>query len=156
MPQSLANVWLHTVFSTRNRQRVFLQGDMRDATCSYMTGILQEIDCSVARINVTADHVHILHQLCRTRTIADVVGTVKRRTTDWVVEQEWAQGNLDFHNFHWQHGYGTFSVSESATVDVKKYIDTQEEHHRRMTFQDEYRALLRKHGIDFDERYVWD
>ena len=156
MPQSLANIWLHTVFSTQNRQKVFLKEHMRDSMCSYMTGVLRDMGCWVARINLTTDHIHILHQLSRTSTIADVVATIKRRTTDWLAEQEWTRGNADFHQFHWQKGYGVFSVSESATEDVKEYIDKQIEHHKRVTFQDEYRALLRKHSIEFDERYVWD
>ena len=156
MPQSLAKVWLHTIFSTRARRRVFLLDHMRDSTCAYMTGIFGSLDCPVARIGLPPDHVHILHQLSRTRTIADVVGTVKRRTTEWLAEQEWTRGNLDFHEFHWQRGYGTFSVSESVVPDVKGYIERQVEHHRRLTFQEEYRALLVKHGMELDERVLVD
>jgi putative transposase len=156
MPQSLAKIWLHTVFSTRDRRRVFLLDHMRDATCAYMTGILNSLECSVARINMTTDHVHILHQMSRTKTVADAVGTVKRRTTEWLMQQEWTHGNMDFHQFHWQSGYGVFSVSESMVPIVKKYIDNQMEHHKRMTFQDEYRTFLQKYKVDFNERYVWD
>ena len=100
--------------------------------------------------------VHILHVLSRTKTIADVVGTVKRQTNDWIKGQDWARGSMDFHDFHWQKGYGVFSVSESVVPQVKTYINGQIDHHRKMTFQEEFRAFLKKHGIEYDEKYVWD
>ena len=156
MPQSLARVLLHLVFSTKDRRRAFLTDPMQRDTCRYMTGVLQGLDCPVVRINVVTEHAHVLHVMSRTRTIADVVGTVKRESSDWIKDQPWARGNADFAGFHWQKGYGVFSVSESNVPAVAEYIDGQVEHHRRVTFQDEYRRFLRRHGIAFDERYVWD
>ena len=156
MPQSLARVLLHLVFSTKDRRRVFLLDKMRHDTCRYMTGVLQNIDCAVIRIGTVTDHVHILHLMSRTCTIADVVGTVKRESSEWVKNQPWAQGNADFADFHWQKGYGVFSVSESKVQSVVEYVDRQLEHHGRVTFQEEYREFLHRHKIEFDERYVWD
>ena len=156
MPQSLARVSLHLVFSTKDRRRVFLTDRMQQDTCRYVTGVLKGIDCPVIRINVVTDHAHVLHLMSRTRTIADIAGTVKRESSEWIKDQSWARGNADFAGFHWQKGYGVFSVSESKIPSVVEYIDRQVEHHRRVTFQDEYRAFLRRHGITFDERHVWD
>jgi putative transposase len=156
MPQSLSKVILHLVFSTRNRHRVFLLEKMWTDTIRYMAGVLQNLDSPAIRIGVVTDHVHILHVLPRTRTIADIVGTVKRASSDWVKGQPWARGNADFAQFHWQKGYGSFSVSESQIPLVTRYIDGQSEHHRRVTFQEEYREFLEKHNAEFDERYVWD
>ena len=156
MPQSLAHIAIHTIFSTKKRQRVFLTENMRDNTARYMTGTLANIDCPVIRIAVVVDHVHILHFLSRTRAVADVVGVVKRSSSVWIKAQDWARGNLDFKEFGWQKGYGVFSVSRSRKVGVVVYIDNQMEHHRRQTFKEEYRAFLKKHGLEYDERYVWD
>jgi hypothetical protein len=100
--------------------------------------------------------VHVLYLQSRTTTIADVVGAVKRDSSDWIKDQIWARMNPDFAQFHWQNGYGVFSVSESRIEEVAAYIDVQMEHHHRTTFQDEYREFLRLHKVPFDERYVWD
>lgn len=97
------------------------------------------------------DHVHILCLMPRTRTVADVVKETKRVSTRWLQEQD-----LTLTDFHWQSGYGVFSVSQSNVNAVMSYIRSQEEHHRKVSFQDEYRAFLRKHAVDFDEKYVWD
>jgi len=130
--------------------------EMRDATAKFMTGIIKNRGCPVMRIGVTTDHVHVLFLHSRTATVADVVAAAKRESTGWIVQQEWARGNADFAQFHWQGGYGVFSVSESKVDAVIKYIDNQMEHHKRVTFQDEYREFLKKHKVEFDEKYVWD
>ncbi len=156
MPQSLARVCLHLIFSTKDRRRVFVMQEMRDATAKFMTGIIKNRGCPVMRIGVTTDHVHVLFLHSRTATVADVVAAAKRESTGWIVQQEWARGNADFAQFHWQGGYGVFSVSESKVDAVIKYIDNQMEHHKRVTFQDEYREFLKKHKVEFDEKYVWD
>ncbi|MFA5203979.1 MAG: transposase [Lentisphaeria bacterium] len=156
MSQSLAKVWIHLIFSTHNRRRAFVSEASRTAVCGYMTGIFKNLDCPVARINLAVDHVHILHLMSRTHALSEVVATVKRQTTDWIKEQEWARGNPDFHQFHWQGGFGAFSVSESVVPNVKAYIDGQLEHHQRVTFQDEFREFMQRHGVELDERYAWD
>jgi REP element-mobilizing transposase RayT len=101
-----------------------------------------------------ADHVHILMRLARTITLADWVKEMKRASTVWLIDQ--AQRDPMLAKFHWQSGYGVFSVSESKTDDVRAYIANQEEHHAKHTFQDEYRRFLQAHHIEWDERYVWD
>jgi len=156
MPQSLARISMHLIFSTKDRRRVFRLAKMRDGVAAYITGILKNQDCPLMRIGVVTDHVHILYSQSRTKTIADVVATVKRESSTWIKKQEWAHLNPDFAQFHWQNGYGIFSVSESRIKEVVKYIDNQMEHHKRASFQDEYRAFLKRHNIPFDERYVWE
>ena len=150
MPQSLSRVCLHLVFSVKDRRRVFVVEEMRAATAGYITGILKNLDCSVTT------HVHVLYLQSRTETVADVVATVKRESSAWIKDQPWARMNPNFAQFHWQNGYGVFSVSESNVEDVAKYIDGQMEHHKRATFQDEYRAFLKRHNVPYDERYVWE
>lgn len=112
---------------------------------------MKQLDCIPVEIGGVEDHVHILCLLPRTRSVAEVVKETKRVSTNWVQEHD-----PELMKFHWQSGYGVFSVSQSNVSGVIEYIRQQEDHHRRVTFQDEYRAFLRKHAVDFDERYVWD
>ena len=156
MPQSLARVALHLVFSAKDRRRVFVVEEMRATTAGYIAGILKNQDCPVIRIGVVTEHVHVLYLQARTKTIADVVAVVKRESSAWIKDQPWARMNPNFAQFHWQNGYGMFSVSESNMKDVAQYIDGQMEHHQRVTFQDEYRASLKRHNVPYDERYVWE
>jgi putative transposase len=151
MPQSLARVILHTVFSTKERFPFFQNSIFRAEAHAYMGGCLRALDCVPLQIGGVSDHVHLLSTLPRTLTIADFIKETKRVSTNWIHEHgaEWTK-------FHWQAGYGVFSVSESQMPAVVCYIENQEEHHRVMTFQDEYRAMLTKHGIKWDEAYVWD
>ena len=151
MPQSLANVLLHIVFSTKHRQPFLRRREHRDVMTGYLIGTLQNLKCPSLQVGVVEDHVHILCVLHRTIAIAKLVEEVKT-SSSLRIKQEGA----DLHDFHWQNGYGVFSVSQSNSGQVRHYVATQEEHHRKMTFQDEYRLLLTRHEIEFDERYVWD
>lgn len=151
MPQSLANVLVHLVFSTQNREPL-LGGDGRmQALHAYLGGISAKLECPTVVIGGMPDHVHILARLGRTIALADWVKELKRASTVWIRDQ-WQ----DLGSFHWQAGYGVFSVSQSNTDAVVTCIRNQEAHHRETTFQEEYRALLRKHGVAWDERFVWD
>ena len=150
MPQSLANVLLHVVFSTKGREPVFANA-WRPELEAYLAGILRRLDCPAVQVGGMPEHVHFLCRLSRTLTIAKMVEEVKKGSSKWVKTKAAA-----LRNFHWQNGYGVFSVSPSRSPEVVQYIADQEEHHRRVTFEEEYRALLEKHGLEFDERYVWD
>lgn len=150
MPQSLAKVYLHLVFSTKNRVRVITDDD-RNGFHAYMGGILKGMDCVPIEINSEPDHVHVLFLMGRTKAISDVVAVIKRGATDWLRAR-----SSGYAGFKWQSGYGVFSVSQSAVETVRNYIRNQREHHRVKTFQEEYRALLEKHGVEYDERYVWE
>lgn len=151
MPQSLARVVLHVVFSTKGRIPFLKDADVRTELHAYMAGILQNIGCEPVVINGVEDHMHVLCNLSRTITIADLVEEGKKSSSRWIKTKGAA-----YQDFQWQAGYGAFSVSQSNVEQVRLYVENQEEHHRTLTFQDEFRALCRKHGVAVDERYVWD
>jgi len=151
MPQSLARVVLHVVFSTKNRVPFLRDAVIRERLHGYMAGALQSIGCEPILIGGVEDHVHVLCNLSRTVTIAGLVEEAKKGASIWMKEQGAA-----YEDFYWQGGYGAFSVSESKVENVRRYVATQAEHHRTVSFQDEFRVLCQKHGVAIDERYVWD
>jgi putative transposase len=150
MPQSLARLHIHLVFSTKNREPR-IPDTTRDSLHRYMATVLQNLGCPPVLINSMPDHVHLLFDLSRTVHVSGVVEEVKKSSSKWIK----TQGD-PFAGFAWQSGYGAFAVSESNVPIVRDYIATQAEHHRRKSFQEEYRAFLEKHRVSFDERYVWD
>ena len=150
MPQSLANIYIHLVFSTKSREPL-IRPEFRNDLHAYMATVLANLKCPAVLINSVDDHIHILFNLNRTTTLADVVEEVKKSSSKWMKTQD-----PRLAKFSWQVGYGAFSVSESNAPKVANYIREQEEHHRKMSFQDEFRKFLRRNKIEFDERYVWD
>jgi len=151
MSQSLANILVHIVFSTKERRPFFQDVALRDEMHRYLAGVSKSIDCPTIRVGGVADHVHLLARQVRTVSLAEWVKELKRVSSIWIKSRDPA-----LQTFQWQTGYGAFSVSQSQSPLVDRYIAHQEEHHKTMTFQDEYRALLTKHNVEFDERYVWD
>ncbi len=151
MPQSLSRALIHTVFSTKDRFPFLANHDLRGEMHAYVGGIAKKLDCEPIRIGGIADHVHLLTTLSRTISIADFVKEVKRVSSIWIKERGGLQSK-----FRWQSGYGVFSVSPLDVDRLVCYIENQEAHHERTGFQDEYRALLREHGVDLEERYLWD
>jgi putative transposase len=151
MPQSLANVLVHIVFSTKERRALLQNHDLRNEMHRYLAGISSKLDCPAIIVGGATDHVHLLASQSRIITLADWVKELKRASSLWAKKKS-TQWNL----FQWQAGYGAFSVSQSQKCRVQEYIRSQEVHHRRISFQDELRQILKKHGIAFDERYVWD
>jgi len=151
MPQSLSNVLLHIVFSTKERRPYLQVPQLRENLHGYLIGVMRNLECDSLCTNSVADHIHILCQLSRKIAIADLIREVKTSSSAWVKDQP--NGSPAF---HWQLGYGAFSVSQSNMELVKRYITNQEEHHRKITFQEEFRELCRRHGIEIDERYIWD
>ncbi len=151
MPQSLANVLVHLVFSTKERRALFQIPELRDEMHRYLAGISAKLECPAIIVGGATDHVHVLAAQSRTIALADWVKELKRASSLWAKRKrrEWSL-------FQWQAGYGAFSVSQSQKERVKTYIANQEEHHRRLSFQDEFRQMLKRHGIAYDERYVWD
>jgi len=124
---------------------------MRPDVNGYLAGILRNLKCIPIEIGTQADHAHILCHLARTVSVAGLVEEVKKGSSKWIKTKA-----PSLRNFHWQNGYGAFSVSPSNAGRVRRYILDQEEHHRKVTFQEEFRAFLKRHGIPYDERYVWD
>ena len=150
MPQSLARVHIHLIFSTKNRERI-ISDRVRESLHAYMATVLQNLGCPPVLINSVEDHVHILFELARTVAVSSAVEDVKKASSKWIKTQ-----GGEFAGFAWQAGYGAFAVSESNVPAVREYVANQQEHHRKKSFQEEYRAFLERHRIAFDERYVWD
>jgi putative transposase len=150
MPQSLANVVIHLIFSTKNRDRI-LMDSFRDEFHKVMGRLFVTMDCHPLIINSVEDHVHCLFVLSRSRTLASVVSKLKTGSGDWLRK---SQPHLT--EFHWQSGYGAFSVSQSRIDNVSDYIRDQRKHHTTLSFQEEFRKWLQKHNIVYDEKYVWD
>jgi REP element-mobilizing transposase RayT len=151
MAQSLSRLWTHLIFSTKNRFPFLSDKVIRAEMHAYLAHMLRTYDCETQIVGGVDDHVHALFALSRKHPIADVIKEVKRTSSSWV-----KQTSPKFSRFYWQGGYAAFSVSQSNLDEVIRYIANQEEHHKRMTFQDEYRAFLKAHAIDYDERYVWN
>jgi len=150
MPQSLSQIYLHLVFSTKHRQP-FLQDEiLREKLFAYLAGTCAELKCPAVQVGGWHDHVHIACSLGRTINVSELIRELKRSSSEWVKE------NSSIQEFYWQAGYGAFSVSPSHLPAIVEYIKNQAEHHRTVTFQDEYRRLCKKYGLQFDERYCWD
>ena len=151
MPQSLAQVWLHVIFSAKERRPCFQNFAFREEMFRMLAHHVKEAKCVSASVGGYADHVHLLVGLSRTITIAKLVEQVKAETS------KWAKKAIGGHStFSWQAGYGAFSVSHSIRDSVHSYIRNQEQHHAKLSFQEEYRLICQKHEIEIDERYVWD
>ena len=150
MPQSFSSILVHLVFSTKNREP-WIRAPIESELYAYGTQLLNNADCPALAMNGMADHLHTLFRLSRTKTVADVVEELKSSMSRWIKTKGAA-----FQGFYWQSGYGAFSVSQSNVANVIEYVRNQPEHHRGISFQDEMRALLRKHEIEIDERYAWD
>jgi putative transposase len=150
MAQSLARLHIHLIFSTKNREPL-LSDAVRDSLHRYMAVVLQNQSCPPVLINSVPDHVHVLFELARTVAVSAAVEEVKRTSSKWIKTQ-----GEEFARFAWQAGYGAFAVSQSNVAAVREYIAGQQEHHRKKSFQEEYRGFLTRHRISFDENYVWD
>jgi len=150
MPQSLARNLIHLVFSTKNREPVLAEA-VRVPLCAYASAVLRELDSHVIAMNAWHDHVHILFTLSKNHSLSQVVMEVKRATSKWIKTQ-----GTGFAKFHWQSGYGAFSIGQSGVEEMKTYIANQAEHHRVKSFEEEFRSFLKRYEIEFDERYVWD
>jgi putative transposase len=149
MAHTFTTLLTHIVFSTSGRAP-FLPDAIRPDVHAYLGGILREMHAAPIAIGGTADHVHLLTRMPADLAVADCLRVVKTNSSRWVHER-W----LERRSFAWQRGYGAFSVSESNRDAVIRYIEDQAQHHQRLSFQDELVALLKRHHVDFDERYMW-
>ena len=151
MPQSLSQIYVHVVFSTKDRKPWLDDRNVRNELHSYMAKILRDtVDSPALKIESVADHLHALIRLSRQFTIMKIVQESKVETSKWLKRQTAVATE-----FAWQAGYGAFSVSASMVDQVKSYIQNQEVHHRKVSFKDEFRLLCQRHGLTIDERYVW-
>jgi REP element-mobilizing transposase RayT len=150
MPQSVASLHVHLVFSTREREP-WISAELAPRLYEYIGAIVRAHNSRLIAAGGMPDHVHLLVSFGRELAVADAVRLVKSNSSKWLHES-----NPDLYQFAWQAGYGAFAVSYSHVERVRGYILRQEEHHRGRTYQEEFRALLRKHRIEYDERYIWD
>ncbi len=155
MAQSLSRIVLHIIFSTAYRRRTFLTSSLRTDLCAYIGGTLKRMGCPAIVVGAATDHVHILCTLSRVMTVAKLVGDAKAASSRWVKQQCPEKRDPLLVKFEWQKGYAVFSVSPSSVAKARDYVQAQAEHHRRVSFTDEYRAFLRRHGVEHDERHVW-
>ena len=148
MAQTCGNVVVHLIFSTKQRQPL-IEPDIRSDLFAYLGGIVRELRGTALIVNGTCDHVHLLVRIRPAQSVAEVARIVKANSSGWLRKK----GHREF---AWQSGYGVFSVSESSIPAVTKYIATQEEHHRKRSFQEEFVAFLKRNKVAYDERYIWD
>jgi|SRR5688572_21070414 len=151
MSQSLAQIYLHIIFSTKDRYPWLKTKVLQRDVHAYISATLNNMDCPCLITGGVADHVHTLCRLGRQTTIANLVRDIKKASSSMLHDRDKL-----LRDFHWQKGYGAFSISPAHVDPLKKYILNQEEHHRKETFQEEFMRLLKKYGMEYDERYVWD
>jgi putative transposase len=150
MGQSLVKNYLHIVFSTKHRQPL-ITPSIETSLYSYIGGVCNSLECYPVKIGGYTDHIHVLCLLSKKITLVKFVGELKSQSSRWIktIDERLV-------NFYWQDGYGAFSVNPTEVDVVKTYIQNQHEHHRQVTFQDEYRAFLKKYQVEYDERYIWE
>ena len=151
MPQSLVEIYVHIVFSTKNRAPFLRDPILRENMHAYLAGICNNLKSPAKKVGGVEDHVHILCRLSKVQDVASLIRDLKRDSSKWVKGEQ-----SQLQDFHWQAGYGAFSISPSHVPALVEYIQNQERHHKRESFQDEFRRLCRKYGVEIDERYVWD
>jgi len=150
MGQSLSQIYIHIIFSTKKRKPLILP-EVENDLYAYLGGICKRLDSTPLKIGGTANHVHILCKLSKKVTLVKLLEEVKSHSSSWIKTK-----SDQLKRFYWQDGYGAFSVNPAEVDVVIKYIANQKEHHKQRSFQDEYRAFLKKYNVDYDERYVWD
>lgn len=147
MPQSLVKILVHVVFSTKNRDEL-IHPEIEDSLYGYLHGIVENQSSKLFLGNGTTNHVHLLLSLGKTVDVSNLIGHIKRDSSIWMKKHD--------RSFYWQEGYGAFSIGESQVPRVMAYIEDQKEHHNEYDFKDEFRGLLEKYRVEYDERYVWD
>ena len=150
MGQSLVKNYIHIVFGTKHRQPIILP-QYEYELHSYLGGVCKNLDCQPIKVGGYTDHIHILCMLSKKIALMKLLEEVKSHSSKWMKTKDEL-----LKNFYWQDGYGAFSVNPSEIDTVIAYIANQHEHHNKKSFQDEYRAFLKKYNVEYDERYVWD
>ena len=150
MPQSLSKVYVHITFSTKGRMNL-INENIQERLFDYLGGICKGVECNPVKVGGYLNHVHVLCTLSRKVTQAELVEQLKKQSSKWIKTVD-----SKYVNFFWQNGYGIFSVNPSEIKTVVSYISNQKERHRTRTFEEEFRAFLKKYNVEYDERYVWD
>ena len=150
MAQSLADVILHFVFSTKGRIP-WIRSDIEEELYQYISGICRNLDSPVIKINGVKDHIHVLLQLGKTMPISKLISEIKSNSSRWIK----TKGD-HYRDFAWQGGYGVFSLSRPSLEGAKKYLSSQKEHHTKVSFKEEFLEMLKRAQISYDEKYLWD
>jgi len=149
MATTFTRILLHVVFSTKNRANL-IAPDLETRLLHYMSGIVTNLQCHLLAVGGTANHVHMLISMAKAVTIVELMEVVKKEASKWVKTQ-----GPQFSGFYWQDGYGAFSIGESGVAALRAYIENQKEHHRTVSFEDEFLNFLSKYNVPYDERYIW-
>ncbi len=155
MAQSLSNVLLHLIYSTKNREKYLVDTNLQNELYAYTSSALKSLGCNCIIADGTADHIHIFFVMLRTESISNVVKHIKKETSKWIKTKSLDYSSL-LSKFAWQSGYGIFSVSASQKEKVISYIKGQKDHHKKITFKEELLTFLKKYEIGYDEKYLWD
>jgi REP element-mobilizing transposase RayT len=149
MAQTLVSLLVHLVFSTKNRANL-ITPDIEPDLYKYISGTLRKMESPCLKIGGTANHLHLLISQSKNIALAFLLEELKKSSSKWIKRQD-----SSFSSFKWQDGYGAFTIGQSNVVALKRYIELQDSHHRKRSFEDELRGLLKKYRVDFDERYIW-
>ena len=149
MAQTLVSLLVHVVFSTKNRANL-IAPDIEPDLYKYMSGTLRKMESPCLKIGGTANHLHLLVSQSKNIALAFLLEELKKSSSKWIKQQD-----TSFRSFKWQEGYGAFTIGQSNMAALKRYIESQKIHHRRRTFEDELRVLLKKYRVEYDERYIW-
>ena len=150
MGQSLVKNYVHLVFSTKHRESL-IYPPIEAELHAYLGGICNKLNCPVLKVGGYINHIHILYMLSKKIALMKLMEELKSHSSKWIKTK-----GAGYENFYWQDGYGAFSVNPSEFDRVVAYIENQHEHHRKKTFQEEYRAILKKYDVEYQEKYVWD
>ncbi len=150
MGQSLHKIYVHIVFSTKHREPK-ISKEIENELFSYLGGICKNLECNPIKVGGYKDHVHILCLLSKKISLMDVIEKVKSNSSKWIKTK-----GEQYSDFYWQNGYGAFSVNPTELDIVVSYIENQEEHHQKRTFQEEFLAFLKKYNVEYDDKYIWD
>ncbi len=150
MAQSLSKLYVHIIYHIKNNSQVIIRKQEKEKLYAYMGSIIKDNESIPIKINGVEDHVHILCVMSKNIALAKLVEEIKRHSSRWIktIDPYYTQ-------FAWQGGYGGFSVSPSLHDKTKRYIENQEEHHKKMSFKEEYLLFLKEYGIEYDEKYLW-
>ena len=154
MSQSLAQMWIHIIFSTKNRYPFLIQPDLQLRVHNYINAICHKLQCNSIIVGGIADHVHILTHLHKNISLSQLVEKIKKSSSKWIKTIDTSDCILN--KFYWQRGYAAFSVSQSKLEAVRLYIENQQKHHQKQSFQDELRKFLLQYDVKYDEKHIWD
>ncbi len=149
MANTYTQIYIHIVFAVQGRQSL-ISPEHRETLCKYITGIVRERGQKLIAVNVPGDHAHVFIGMTPTICLSDLVRDVKAGSSGFINDQKWIRGH-----FNWQGGFGAFSHCRSELSTVARYVQNQEEHHRKKRFRQEYRKLLKEFDVEFDERYIF-